>query len=365
MSIRLRGSIYVVDIVTPSGKRIRQSTGTSDRRQALEYHDALKHQLWRTDKLGDRPVKSWDDACLKWLKEKGHKRSIKDDAAKIVALKTFRGILLKDFNRNFIMAAIDKLEVSHATKNRYLALIRSILNKCAGEWDWIEKAPVVTMYKEDNKRIRWLTKTEADRLIKAAPDWVKDMIIFSFMTGLRQANVFDLTWEQVDLTRKVAWVHPDQAKAGRAIGVPLNEAAFECILRNRGNHKSYIFTNSAGQHVTGINSKTWSAILNKAEITDFRWHDMRHTWASWLVQAGTPLMTLKELGGWESITMVQRYAHLNAEHLHSYAKAINFDLFEPKQNLLCKKHGTNMSHSTNLEVIDIEKSKEHGRKKTA
>ena len=72
-----------------------------------------------------------------------------------------------------------------------------------------------------------------------------------------------------------------------------------------------------------IQNRDWNNLLAKAEIKDFRWHDLRHTWASWLIQRGTPLAALQEMGGWETPSMVQRYAHLAPEHLHQHSALLN------------------------------------------
>ena len=94
------------------------------------------------------------------------------------------------------------------------------------------------------------------------------------------------------------------------------------VLRQHiGRHPRYVFTYQ-GEPVWQVNTKAWRAAVKRAGITDFRWHDLRHTWASWHVQAGTPLNILQEMGGWESPEMVQRYAHLSAEHLAPHAEKI-------------------------------------------
>ena len=219
---------------------------------------------------------------------------------------------------------VNRKECSGSTKNRYFALIRAILNKCADEWDWLDKAPKLKLHKEPKKRIRWLYPAEAQRLVNALDNlpYMQHLVIFSLATGLRQANVLNLKWEQIDLMRQVAWIYPDQAKAGRAIGVPLNQTAMQ-VLMSRQRVSDYVFTHSNGGQVKSISSRVWREALKKAGIKDFRWHDLRHTWASWLVQQGTPLAALKEMGGWESIEMVQRYAHLAPEHLSQHARLID------------------------------------------
>ncbi len=86
----------------------------------------------------------------------------------------------------------------------------------------------------------------------------------------------------------------------------------------RGKHPTLVFS-FKGKPITQVSTKAWYEALERAEIQDFRWHDLRHTWASWHVQDGTPLSVLQELGGWESVEMVRRYAHLAANHLAPYA----------------------------------------------
>jgi len=122
----------------------------------------------------------------------------------------------------------------------------------------------------------------------------------------------------VDLVRRLAWIHPDEAKARKAIAVPLNAEAVALISKQVGKHQTHVFS-FRGRPIRQVSTKAWYQALERAGIQDFRWHDLRHTWASWHVQNGTPLFALQELGGWESPDMVRRYAHLSAEHLAPYA----------------------------------------------
>ncbi|WP_231865691.1 MULTISPECIES: site-specific integrase [unclassified Eikenella] len=287
-------------------------------------HDKLKHELWRQEKLGEKPKHLWDEACIRWLQENQGKKSLDGDKNKIRLLPELRGLLLEDMTRDLIHSVVNRKTCSGSTKNRYFALIRAILNKCVNEWDWLDKAPKLKLHKEPKKRIRWLYPEEARRLVNALAHlpYMQHLVIFSLATGLRQANVLNLKWEQIDLKRQAAWIYPDQAKAGKAIGVPLNHTAMQ-VLMERQREGEYVFTHSHGGRVKSISSRVWHEALEKAGIEDFRWHDLRHTWASWLVQNGTPLAALKEMGGWESVEMVQRYAHLAPEHLSQHARLID------------------------------------------
>ena len=325
MSIHLnKHGIWQISLRTPSGQRFRRTAGTADRREAQELHDKLKHELWRQEKLGEKPKRLWDEACIRWLQENQGKKSLDSDKIKIRLLPELRGLLLEDMTRDLIHSVVNRKTCSGSTKNRYFALIRAILNKCVNEWDWLDKAPKLKLHKEPKKRIRWLYPEEAQRLVHALAHlpYMQHLVIFSLATGLRQANVLNLKWEQIDLRRQVAWIYPDQAKAGKAIGVPLNHTAMQ-VLMDRPRVSDYVFTHSKGERVKSISSRVWREALEKAGIEDFHWHDLRHTWASWLVQQGTPLAALKEMGGWESVEMVQRYAHLAPEHLSQHARLID------------------------------------------
>lgn len=186
------------------------------------------------------------------------------------------------------------------------------------EWEWLDRAPHVKMLKQPTRRIRYLTHNEAQRLLVNLPAHLADIAAFFLVTGLRRANVTGLQWSQVDLTRRLAWIHPDQAKARKAIAVPLNNEAVLLIRKWVGKHPTHVFSFN-GRPITQVSTKAWYKGLEAAGIEDFRWHDLRHTWASWHVQNGTPLFVLQELGGWESPEMVRRYAHLSADHLAPYA----------------------------------------------
>ena len=122
--------------------------------------------------------------------------------------------------------------------------------------------------------------------------------------------------------------------------MPLNAEAVVIIRRQLGRHSTHVFS-FRGKSIVQVSTKAWYSALERAGIEDFRWHDLRHTWASWHVQQGTPLYALQELGGWESSEMVRRYAHLAAEHLAPYA-----DRLCALRVVDESASGTNMSQAT-------------------
>lgn len=322
---RQGGGIWWIDITPPGGKRIRRSTGTQDRKAAEEYEAKLKAELWRVARLGEREQHSWQEAVVRWLRETETKRSHQDDINILRWLDPHLGGLMLDQITNERLESVSDarraLGVKPATLNRMMALIRAILRRAERQWRWIDRAPAVRMEPIQAGRIRWLTHDEADRLLAELPEHLADMARFTLATGLRRSNVTGLGWSQVDLIRRVAWVHPDQAKAGKAIGVPLNTDAVLVLRRWIGRHPERVFC-FQGAPITQTSTAAWYKALARAGIANFRWHDLRHTWASWHVQAGTPLHVLQELGGWHSHDLVLRYAHLAPEHLADHAARI-------------------------------------------
>lgn len=325
MSLFKRGKTWWIDFTTPGGERIRRSAETQDKTQAQELHDKLKAESWRIAKLGERPKRTWDEAAYRWLMESQHKKSHLEDVAKIRWLQQFfKGKFIDDLTRD-VIAKVGELklkETSPATANRLLALIRSIVRKAALDWEWIDKPPVIKLYREAKRRVRYLTPEQANALLRELPEHLADMVRFSLATGLRRANVTKLEWSQVDIARRVAWIHGDQAKAGKPIHVTLNATAIDMLTKQVGKHPKWVFTYK-GKPVTQVTTKAWYKALDRAGIENFRWHDLRHTWASWLTQQGVPLNVIQEMGAWESSEMVKRYAHLAPEQFAQHARVVD------------------------------------------
>ena len=236
----------------------------------------------------------------------------------------FRGQLLSELTREVIAEAgeIKCKETSPSTANRYLATIRAILRRAALDWEWIEKAPFIRLYKEPKRRIRWIAPAQVQILLNELPEHLVDLVKFSLSTGLRKRNVTDLEWSQVDLQRNVAWIHADQAKARKSIHISLNATAMEVLRKQVGKHSLRVFTYQ-GKPIIQVNTRAWRKALKRAGIEDFRWHDLRHTWASWLTQKGVPLNVIQEMGAWESTEMVKRYAHLSPEQFRKHAMVVD------------------------------------------
>lgn len=383
MSLFRRGEIWYASYSLPGGKRIKESLGTTDKRQAQELHDKRKAELWRVDRLGDFPDVTFEEACLRWIEEKSDKKSLDTDKGRMgFWLEHFEGVRLKDITEARIYSAVSRMHnrsnleiwkarveaarkkgkpepvyvakpVTTSTKAKHLALMKAILRAAERDWKWLEKAPVIKIPTVRNKRVRWLEKDEAKRLIDECPEPLKSVVKFALATGLRRSNIINLEWQQIDMQRRVAWVNPEDSKSNRAIGVALNDTACKVLRDQIGNHHKFVFVHTkAGRRPDGSitpavrkmrvdDGRAWKSACKRAGIEDFRFHDLRHTWASWLIQSGVPLSVLQEMGGWESIEMVRRYAHLAPNHLTEHAKQID-SIFNDDV--------PNMSHEGNLEA---------------
>lgn len=324
MPIKKRGNIWHIHFSKPNGEVVRISANTEDRQTAQELHDELKRRAWRDDKLGEKLTKTWEDACLRWFEEKDAKKSIEDDRSRARWLnKHLAGYFLNDITFDVIqnIAKLKQKEASDATVNRHLQLLRAILNRAEKEWGWLDRAPHIKLFKEVKRRVRWLTPEQARTLLNELPPHLKALATLALCTGQRRSNLMNLEWSQVDLKRKIILLHGDLTKNEKAVGVPLNASAITILENLKGNHDTFVITYN-GQPIKQASTRAWYKALKRAKIVDFKFHDLRHTWASWMIQNGVPLIDLQELGNWKDASMVRKYAHLDVTHLQKHADAL-------------------------------------------
>ena len=308
----------------PNGQRVRQSAGTEDRREAEALLAKLKVEAFRESNFGIKPQRSWQEAVVRYLSGKQHLRSIADVRRICRRLDPYLGELQLRETTGDVIWRITQGELKRgnqpATVNRYLATIRNLLRIARDEWQWIDVIPKIRLLSGEAERDRWLTQEEADRLIAAAAPHLKALIRFALATGCRAREITGLEWDRVDLQRGTAWLN--QTKNGTPRGVPLNRDAVDVLEAERGKHPVFCFTYRSEPIAWEMTNSAWHTAIEKAGITDFRFHDLRHTWASWHRQAGTSCDELKDLGGWKSRVMVDRYAKFATEHLTAAAARI-------------------------------------------
>ncbi|MCZ6862677.1 MAG: site-specific integrase [Alphaproteobacteria bacterium] len=167
-------------------------------------------------------------------------------------------------------------------------------------------------------RMRWLRPDEAERLIEACAPHLRPLVILLFGTGARLSEALYLDWKHVDLAaRRVRFM---ECKNGEPRGVPLNERVV-IELANLDHRDGAVFRRPDGAPyarragVSGQIKTAFKGACRRAGIADFTPHDCRHTWASWFYAETRDIRALMELGGWKSMKMVERYTHLNPDHL--------------------------------------------------
>ncbi len=335
MGLYKRGALWWMRF-SVQGKQIRRSTGTTDRRLADKVYKKVLGEIAEGDWFDRLPgeEKTLSELFDKYLDEhskpnKSSKSYIRDKAISIRMLKEFGDVTLIEIGTEQIFEYKKKRRAGNlapASLNKELAFIRHAF-EMAVLWGWLDVNPVSRIPREKvkNRMERWLTGEEEERLLNSCPEWLRDMVIFALNTGFRQNEMLPLTWNQVDWDRK-AILFWDQKNNGRDT-VPINEKAIE-VLKRIGKVKSlssgHVFLTSNGTPFIARNVvRSFSLALEKAKITNFRWHDLRHTFATRLVHAGVDLYTVQRLGRWRSLSMVMRYAHHNLESLRTGMEAVN------------------------------------------
>lgn len=268
MALWKRAETYYVDITSPDGSRIRQTTGTTDRTKAKEYHDKLKAELWDLSRLKQKPKRTWDEAALRWLKEKEHKKSLRDDVQRIRWFTGhLRGKTLDQIDRSLVDGLITKhIHATDRTKDLYVAVIRGIFRIAMREWEWLDQIPAFKTYEKNKKvRVRWITHEQARTLLLELPEHQRDVVVFALSTGLRQGNVLGMTWDRIFLARRSAIVDHGATKNADALGVALNDIAVAVLERQQGKHKTAVFT-YRGEPLRSANTRAWRKALVRAGI---------------------------------------------------------------------------------------------------
>lgn len=332
MALYRRGTVWWVDLVTPDGRRIRESTKTENKQLATKYEAKLKVDVFNQHMMGIQPDRPFKDAVKYFLEAKKDCRSILCYEQQLEWwMEQFENVTLQKIDEDKIVQAIltKRAEgATNATLNRYLAALRATLRAVHLDRKWITSVPRIVKYEEPKERVRWLTNSEVDRLLDACPEHWRGMVRMSLATGLRQSNVRAMRWDWVDLERRTLMIPGEYFKNGKDFGVPLSDDAVAVLNENLNRHEVFVFTYQ-GRPISQISNTAWKAVLTKAGIEDFRWHDMRHTWATRMTRDGVPTQALQKLGGWETMSMVSKYSHHDVESLRQYVDKAQSPAPEP------------------------------------
>lgn len=304
--------------VRVKGKLVRQSTGTEDRKFAKAFEAKLRADLWSAKQL--KIVKKSLSECIE--RYTAQNQHAKRDAA-ILRKMPLQSRIISEIAESDIHEYLDSVAVraSNSTALRERNSIRALF-RAAKKWGWLVNVPEFPSYKPEKFEPKWLTQDQFNKLLAELPPHAAAMAMFAACTGLRYSNVARLKWAHVEL----GFVPGGETKAGNPIPLVLNDDAQAVLNAHKGKHPVYVFTDDEG-HAPCKSIKTcWYKAVKRAGLVGTRFHDLRHSWASWHLKSGTPLHIVQELGGWSSYAMLlQRYRHFATGELKEHANKLKLE----------------------------------------
>ncbi len=318
MGVYLKKGDWYIDYYA-DGRRLREKVGPSKKlaQDVLRKRKVQIAEGWFLDIKQETKIK-FRDFAKTYLEKHAipNKKSWKkSDAVSLVRLVPFFGesYLYEIKPLDIIDYKAQRFEeVSAATVNRELACLKVMFSK-AIEWELVSENPVkkVKFYKEDNRRLRYLEKEEIERLLANCPASLRAIVILAISTGMRKSEIQHLRWRDVDFANNVITLLI--TKNGEVRHIPLMSYALEALkTQNRHPSSDYIFCDTGGLPFNF--RKSFETALRKSDIFGFRFHDLRHTFASHLAMSGVDLNTIRALLGHKSLDMTLRYSHLSKSH---------------------------------------------------
>lgn len=313
------------------GRKVRRSTQSTSWREAREIEARWRAEARRERLTGEQPDRTFDQLFLSYLTETESTRHHERDIYAARHLQAhFTGLILSEIGSAEVGAykrARADQGASSGTILKELGLLSRAINYARREWGWRVENPVTgRLPAPPPGRVRWLTKDEYRRLRGAAKahkraPWMGPFIELAVNTGMRKGELLELEWSRVDLERGEIYLAPEHQKGKKYSVVPLNAGAVAALkaLHRKGNRWVFMY---AGERIKDVKS-SWASIRKDAGLSDVRIHDLRHTCAAWLVQAGVPLREVAEVLRHGSIQTTMKYAHLAADSARRAVDSLN------------------------------------------
>ena len=320
------------------GSKTQISLETSNKKTALDREAKVRTDIVEGTYFGKLTgySKTFSELMDKFMKEHAPKVSVSMQRSYASSLKhlipffgdsTLLSISRKRISRYKVLRKGQG--VKPATINRELAMFSKAFNLAIDEWEWIKSKPFpkIPYEKEDNERDMWLTEDEEERLLGNSPEWLREIIVFALNTGLRQGELLSLEWPRVNLFRKTILIQ--KTKNGKPKTLPLNKIALDVLnrrLKVKSIKNDLVFFNRNGKKIPDGNIRlSFHRVMRKVGIKYFRWHDLRHTFATRLAQAGVDLYKISKLLGHKDIKMTQRYSHHCPDSLRDGVEILETD----------------------------------------
>ena len=227
-----------------------------------------------------------------------------------------------------------KVRRSPATTNRYLASLSNALTIAVKEWGWLENSPMIRMrkLKEPRGRVRFLSEAERIALLKSCKQskhpYLYVIAVLALSTGMRQAEILNLRWEDIDLDRGHILIN--ESKNGDRRSVPLKGKAldlFKAFHQFTGQDFGLVFCSLLSKNKPACLRWFWNKALKESGVKNFRFHDMRHSAASYLAMSGATPSEIAEVLGHRTLAMVKRYAHISDHHSAGVVERMNKKFF--------------------------------------
>lgn len=323
---------------TLNGKRFFLSTGERDQNKALlkTLEIVKKAELGKKhDILQDKGISFSELAqeYLSWAEANKSASTVKADKSRIRVLSLHFGnkMLEEITTRDIEQYVLESRKArTPATCNRKLALMKHMFRK-AIDWGYVNANPAlsVRLLKEPPGRVRYLCETELQRLLDACSGLLKDIVLTTLLTGMRKSELMNLAWDNVNLERREITLKRTKNNEIRTIPICLDLLPVLQRLHTERSTAHCVFSKPDGSPY-GNWRKAFENACRNAGITDFRFHDLRHTLASYLAMAGHSAFTIQRLTGHKSIEIAQRYTHLSETYTRQAvdqlgAKVVQFD----------------------------------------
>ena len=330
---------------TVNGLTYFKSSGTNLKMEARANFDRWVIELKEQIRTG-KPVKREEepiinnstfselaDKYLEWCN--GRQKSFSRKKVIVKILNNYlKNKLIQDISiEELEIIQNDYIKTKHSINyvNNIIKILKAMFTK-AYDWEMIDenilkRVRKVKQLKGENKRLRYLSEEEAERLISHCEPYLKPIVITALNTGMRKSEILYLTWDRVDLKNRLILL--DKTKNGERREIPVNDTLYQVLSEMVRNIKTdYVFYNPETLKPYYDVKKSFAGGLRKSHILDFHFHDLRHTFASRLVMSGIDLTTVKELLGHKSITMTLRYSHLASSHIQNAVKVLDNKDFE-------------------------------------
>jgi integrase len=324
MAIRKRGSTWFIDYYF-EGRRVRVAF---KRKREAEAELAKRVSLKAEGRYLDvKPVctTTLAELCVKYAGAFGQQRSFINNKRRYLEnfkqsfgedrlLSTIRFVDLESYRSALRGRVVGGHPRSDAAVNREMACLKHLLRK-AVEWQLLERSAFdqgrSLMVKENNARLRFLTESEIELLLTACSAELLPIVECALLTGMRRGEILGLRWEQV----RNGFIYLQRTKTNLSRQIPISKA-LGAVLAAQPREREFVF----GRRDV---KRAWAAAVKKAGLSDLRFHDLRHTFASQTLMAGGGIRDVQELLGHTTLKMTLRYAHLTQEHKRAAVELVS------------------------------------------